>query len=58
MVFDDVLSVKIVSSLCWDSLHVYLVGGIFVVEITELLKRLHCHGLGATVLGSYLQLWT
>jgi hypothetical protein len=22
------------------------------------LKRLHCHGLGATVLDSYLQLWT
>ncbi len=58
MILDDVLSVKIVSSLCWDWLHVYFVGGIFVVEVTELLKRLHSHGLGATVLDSYLQLWT
>ncbi len=58
MILDDVLNVKIVSSLCWDWLHVYFVGGICVVEITELLKRLHCHGLGATVLDSYLQLWT
>ena len=58
MILDDVLNVKIVSSLCWDWLHVYFVGGIFVVEVTELLKRLHSHGLGATVLDSYLQLWT
>eukprot|EP00959_Pyramimonas_sp_CCMP1952_P447065 9360378-Pyramimonas_sp.AAC.1 len=57
MLQEPSLSIDIPEVLAWDYVHIYLVKGLFHVELTALLNKLAPHGFGGLALDKYLQNW-
>lgn len=49
---------KPISATCFDPMHVYLVGGLFHTEMTELLAALAMHGINQARVHSFIEKWT
>ena len=54
---DEALGYRAISTLMYDWMHVYLVNGIFLNEVSQLMNRLKTLGITARTLHDYLQPW-